>query len=81
MWQPGWEGSLGENRYIICMAESLCCSPVIITFLLGCTLIQNNFLKKRGSKMLSIRLDGSHSFFYLGKSLNFLKSIVIEIYI
>ena len=31
--------------------------------------------------MLSIRLDGSHSFFYLSKSLNFLKSIVIEIYI
>ena len=27
MWQPGWEGSLGENGYIICMAESLHRSP------------------------------------------------------
>ena len=50
MWQPGWEGSLGENGYIICMAESLCCSPVIITFLLGSTLIQNNFLKKESAR-------------------------------
>ena len=27
MWQPEWEGSLGENGYFICMAESLHCSP------------------------------------------------------
>ena len=27
MWQPGWEGSLRENGYIICMAESLYGSP------------------------------------------------------
>ena len=26
MWQPGWEGSLGENGYrYTYMAESLCC--------------------------------------------------------
>ena len=82
MWQPGWEGSLGKNGYIICMAESLCCPPVIITtLLLGSTLIQNNFFQKRVIKMLSVRLDGSHSLFYLDKLLNFKKSIVIEIYI
>ena len=32
MWQPGWEGSLGENGYV-CMAESLCCAPETITTL------------------------------------------------
>ena len=26
MWQPGWEGSLGDNGYCIFMAESLRCS-------------------------------------------------------
>ena len=34
MWQPGWEGSLGENGYCICMAESLCHPPEMITTLL-----------------------------------------------
>ena len=33
-WQPGWEGSLEETRYMcICMAESLHCSPETITAL------------------------------------------------
>ena len=32
--QPGWEGSLGENVYMVCMDESLCCSPETITALL-----------------------------------------------
>ena len=48
MWQPGGEGNLGENGYMyICMAESLCCAPVIITTLLiGYTPMQNkNFFK------------------------------------
>ena len=34
MWQPVWEGSLRENGYSICMAESLCCLPKTITTLL-----------------------------------------------
>ena len=34
MWQPGWEGSLGENGSCIHMAESLLCSPETITTLL-----------------------------------------------
>ena len=34
MWQPGWEGSLGENGYTLCMAEYLCCLPETITALL-----------------------------------------------
>ena len=32
MWQPGWEGSLGENGYMY-MTESLCCSPESVTTL------------------------------------------------
>ena len=35
MGQPGWEGSLGENGYSICMAEYLCCLPESITALIG----------------------------------------------
>ena len=35
MWQPEWEGSLGENGYMyIYMAESFHCSPEAITILL-----------------------------------------------
>ena len=33
MWQPGWEGSLGDNGYCIFMAESLHCSLETITTL------------------------------------------------
>ena len=36
VWQPGWEGSLGENEYVY-MAESLCRLPEIITMLIGYT--------------------------------------------
>ena len=43
----GGEGSLGENGYIICMAESICCSPETITLLIGYTLIQNKTLKQK----------------------------------
>ena len=58
MWQPGWEGTSGENDTCICMAESLHSSPEnVTTFLMGCTPIQNKkgfvfFIekkKKRGS--------------------------------
>ena len=34
MWQPVREGSLRENGYSMCMAESLCCPPETITTLL-----------------------------------------------
>ena len=34
MWQPGWEGSVGENDTCIGMAESLRCAPETITTLL-----------------------------------------------
>ena len=48
MWQPGWEGSLGENGYMY-MAQSLHCPlETITTLLIGYTLIQNKnffFLK------------------------------------
>ena len=37
MWQPGWKGSLGENRTRLCMAESVCCPPEIITSLIDYT--------------------------------------------
>ena len=49
MWQPGWEGSLGENGYIcVCMAESLCYPPEITTTLLiRYTPIQTIKLKKK----------------------------------
>ena len=33
MWQPGWEGRLGEMDTCICMAESLCCPPETIIML------------------------------------------------
>ena len=34
MWQPEWEGSLGENGYMRITAELLCCVPETITTLL-----------------------------------------------
>ena len=34
MWQPGWEGSLGEMETCICMPESLCYLPETITTLI-----------------------------------------------
>ena len=48
-WQPGWEGSLGENGYMcIYMAESLHCLPeTIITLLIQYTPIQNEKLKNK----------------------------------
>ena len=51
MWQPGWEGMLGENGYMyIYMAESLCCEPEIITTLLtSYAPIQNKKYKKKNT--------------------------------
>ena len=48
MWQPGWEGTSGENGYMcVNMAESLHYSPEITTTLLiGYTPIQNKMFKK-----------------------------------
>ena len=45
-WMVG-EGCLGENGYIICMAESIRCSPETITLLIGYTPIQNKILKTK----------------------------------
>ena len=46
MWQPGWEGSLGENEYVyIGMAESLHCSPENVTTLFANQLYPNTKLK------------------------------------
>ena len=47
MWQPAWEGGLGENGYMdIYMAESFHCSPeVITTLLIGYTSMENKKFK------------------------------------
>ena len=34
MWQPGWEGDLGENGHVYVWLRSFSCSPEIITILL-----------------------------------------------
>ena len=42
MWQPGWEGNLGENGCMFMMAEPLYCSlETITTLLIGYTPVQN----------------------------------------
>ena len=47
IWHPRWERGLREMNTYICMAESLCCPPEIITSLLiGYTQIEYNFFKK-----------------------------------
>ena len=48
MWQPGWEGSLGEKMdTCVCMAESLCCAPeTIAALLIRYTPTENNKFKK-----------------------------------
>ena len=51
MWQPGWEGCLGENGYMY-MDESLCCpSETVTTLLDGHTPIQNKSLIKELKKV------------------------------
>ena len=50
----GGEGSLGKNGYIICMAESIRCSPETITLLIGYTPIQNKkFIKKKKKQLMA----------------------------
>ena len=42
MWQPGWEGILGENGYMHMYGWVLSCSPeTVATLLIGFTPIQN----------------------------------------
>ena len=42
MWQPGWEGNLGENATCICVSESLCRSPeAFTTLLIGYVCVQS----------------------------------------
>ena len=48
MWQPGWEGSLGENGYMFMYGWVLCCPPeATTTLLIGYTPIKNKKLKKK----------------------------------
>ena len=61
MWQPGWEGSLGENGYMYIhvypKAESLCCSPETITaFLIGYTpKLNKKFFQKKKLSVIWMR--------------------------
>lgn len=43
MWQSGWR-EFGENDTFLCMAETLCCPPEIITLLI-CTNLKQNIFK------------------------------------
>jgi len=55
MWQPVREGSLRENGYGICMAESLCCPPETITTLLisyTAIIVDSDCSHKTGSHLL-----------------------------
>ena len=53
VWQPGWEGSLGENGYMyVYGCEILCCPPETITSLLM-AILQNkikSFLLEKKSR-------------------------------
>lgn len=52
IWQPGWEGGLGENgNMYVYMAESLGYSPeIIMTLFISYIPIQNKKLKKKRLK-------------------------------
>ena len=56
MWQPGWEGGVGENGYMY-MAESLhCSSETITTLFTGCSPPKNGFgVKNKRFHMLQLR--------------------------
>ena len=57
MWQPGEEGSLGENVCMCIYGWSLCCTPETITTLLtGYTTIENKKLKKKFKKLIMHKL-------------------------
>ena len=52
IWQPGRKWGLMENASCICMAESLCCSPEIITTLLtGYAPLQDKKFKRKKKKI------------------------------
>ena len=66
MWHPRWEGGLKDMNTYICMAESLCCPPEIITTsLIGYTQIEYkfffNFFKKERF-LLTMDLSSASSF-------------------
>ena len=63
MYQPGWEGSFGKNRYMYTyIAESLCYPPeTITTLLINYTSIQNKKLKNKFNNLKKV--DLSFSFF------------------
>ena len=49
-WQPGWRGVWGRMDTCVCVAESLCCLPEIITtVLIGYTQTQNKWLKNNNN--------------------------------
>ena len=59
MWQPGWQGNLGEHGYHT--AESLHCShETITTLLISYTLLQNRKFNKIKDSMLPCRGCGFH---------------------
>ena len=69
IWQPGWEGNLGEDTCIY-MAESLCCPPETITALLiGYTSKQNEVLKQEcmihEGRDLAITSPAHNALFYI----------------
>ena len=52
-WQPGWEGSLGEEGYVCMYDESLHCSlAAITTLLIGYTPVLN----KKGKKSIQKKI-------------------------
>ena len=51
MWQPRWEGSLGENGTCICKAMSLCCPPETITTLLISYTLSSTFGEGNGTPL------------------------------
>ena len=55
MWQPGWEGSLGDNGYMYMYDCSL---ETITTLLVSYNPIQNKRLKKKKSLPLGCYQDG-----------------------
>ena len=56
---PGWEGSLGKNGYLECMAEFLSCSlETVTTLLISCTPIQNKLKKKKKESKELVQVRG-----------------------
>ena len=70
MWQPGWEGNLGEET-CTCMAKSLCSPAETITTLsIGYTQKRNEVLKKghfknEGRDLAITRPPAYNALFYI----------------